>query len=496
MKTKLSLCWAVTTVALLTAGLGFASDQARPFTTVVVVDGSPPHNWSTLLDATKNVYHALEQDDRILVFLAKDRKAFLWISTVKDSSVGGYSDFCKLIDTMRHQGWPFQTNPISVLIGPVYKHILQRTGLNDRVMIILVSEGKFSYRQAEELGAFASHIWDNFQWPLLTIANVKSIPRNLLLAVNKGRIRWCELSQAIDTTFLAKCIKQARASVTNNDNEISSVKTTSESVAQDVGSELLSETLPAEPAVPMETNAPSPLEDEAGEIIPTQKVEEVMPPLPKDETDESAEKLEEFLDELPAPLAELKKQQVPAEQENDESSAPKRRWFSRIPLPAFVIGGILLIVSVISAFIFTAWRNAKAFQKRLLAPLADHKKPTKSKVLMVRANGAVHRIGNLQRLNAIHIGRGNDNTVTLNDKKVALRHVRIFRRGENLFLKNLAGTPVVIGGKELGQRKKCQLALPAIVEIADNIKIQLFWERAVNSITSKNGDPKNGISNK
>jgi len=131
-----------------------------------------------------------------------------------------------------------------------------------------------------------------------------------------------------------------------------------------------------------------------------------------------------------------------------------------------------------------------------LAPLADQKKPTKSKVLMVRANGAVHRIGNLQRLNAIHIGRGNDNTVTLNDKKVALRHVRIFRRGENLFLKNLAGTPVVIGGKELGQRKKCQLALPAIVEIANNIKIQLFWERAVNSITSKNGDPKNGISNK
>ena len=77
MRTQLILFYIVTIIALIANGTAFASDQAKPFTTIVVVDGSPPHNWSTLLDATKNVYHALEQDDRILVFLAKDRKAFL-----------------------------------------------------------------------------------------------------------------------------------------------------------------------------------------------------------------------------------------------------------------------------------------------------------------------------------------------------------------------------------------------------------------------------------
>lgn len=500
MKTRLILFCIATFMTLAQSGPVFAGDPTKQFTAVVVVDGSPPRNWSMLLDATKNVYHSLEQGERILVFLVKDRNALLRVSTVKDSSVGGYADFCKLVDTLHHQGWPFGANPVSALKGPVYKHMLQRTKPDDRVMFIIVTEGRFSTRQAEELCDFADQIWNSFNWRLLLTGEVKKTPRKLILAASEGSIGWCKLSDALDPASIKKCIQEPRWFVTI-DQEKAAKKPALQSSPQESEDQLAPETQPpktVEPATPQKAKAPV---DSEGQPPPAST--ETNSIVAEDRTgrsDQQAQKLPAKLS-ISAPEAwELNPEKEEKEIANEPEPPIDESVESKSGSDSFPANSILLwsigpvsLIAVIVAFLAAAWARANKFQKKLFAPLANQPKEKKPTVLAVRVDSVVHRIGDIRRIKNFHIGEDRNNTIRLSGSKVASRHLRVFRRADNWFVRNLTSQPVVVNGRKLGRRRKCLLTLPAVVRITDDLPIELFLERSnKNSSPRKNGGPRNG----
>ncbi len=435
-----------------------------------------------------------------MVFLIKDGKTFLRISTVKDTSVGGYADFCKLIDAMRPQGWPFRSNPVSALKGPVYKHMLQRTGLDDRVMFVIVTDGKFSTRQAGELCDFADRVRDNFNWRLVLTSSIKNIPANLLLPANECRIHWCKLSDALDPASMKSCIQRARRSVTANQKKPAK-KPAPESAVQESEGQLTPETQPpktielvvlpkAKAPVDSESKTP-PASAEPNSIIQEDKTSR---------SDEQPQKLPARAS-IPAPEAwelKSKKEQKKMVDEPrlsiDESAEAKRELgpFPASPVLLWTIGGASFIAATV-AFVAIAWAKANIFQKKLFAPLANQPKEKKPTVLVVRVDGVVHRIGDIRRIKNFHIGKDQNNTIRLTGNKVSSRHLHVFRRTENWFVRNLASQTVLVNGRELRKGRKCLLTFPAVIRIDDDSSFELFLQRSDKRILpQKEGGHKNG----
>ena len=503
MSTKLILYCTVVTVAFAAVCVTFAADKSSCLTAVVVLDGSPTGSWGAMLIATKNVYQSLQQGDRILVFLVKDGKASLRVSTVKDSSVGGYADFCRLVDTLHPQGWPLLADLVSALKKSIYKHILQRTGADDRVTIIIVSEGRTSHQQSQELCNFADQIRGEFQWPLLVVSNAKSTNSILLAAANDGRIRWCELAQAADITIMKKLLCQVRTSTASSCNDVSdkkSVRAVTDSAQQENSSSLPSKTRPPEPAKPVTLpETPSP---ENKPALAIQASAGKTPSVTKNKTADSEQKLEKVTSKLPMLSSGSARQEYAGKQESfqpNQSAASSQvakttsRWFTKPSIKLLAIGGGP-IVCMLLVLLISGWLNAQNLGKELHAPIevAQQQQQNQPKILMVRVNGRLHRIGDFRHFKSFHIGSAPENTIRLDDKVVAPRHVRIFRRRGKLLVRNLAKDSLVINGQQLWQHKQCQLTLPAVLTVAEDVSVHLFFDKNSIRKDAKLEGPKNG----
>jgi len=146
--------------------------------------------------------------------------------------------------------------------------------------------------------------------------------------------------------------------------------------------------------------------------------------------------------------------------------------------PILLVGGISLF-SVIAFVMVSGWLGARKWRQNAESSLsaAEQEQQDEPKILMVQVNGRLHRIGNFHRLKNFRIGTDPQNAVRLDCDGVAPHHVRVFRRREKLFLRNLARDAVVLNGEELGRRKQCQLTLPAVLTITDGVRLYLFLEK-------------------
>jgi len=125
------------------------------------------------------------------------------------------------------------------------------------------------------------------------------------------------------------------------------------------------------------------------------------------------------------------------------------------------------------AFILSkSLKNAKKWEEQ-----ADsHLKTTQhqnSGILIAKLNGQSYRLGPLDRFRTANIGSGTKNTIRIQDKSIFDRHIKIYRKANDLMLKNLARTSVTVNGTEVKSRCKRRLVVPSIIQLNDKTKLNL-----------------------
>ena len=138
----------------------------------------------------------------------------------------------------------------------------------------------------------------------------------------------------------------------------------------------------------------------------------------------------------------------------------------------WILSSIAALLSAFAVVWLVAIKNTKRWKTKISSRLKTNKSQHPG-VLIANLNGQTYRLGNPERINAIHIGRDEHNTIRTPDKSISNRHLRIYRKGTNLMLKNLGRTPVSINGSRVKPRGKHRLVLPSVIRLNEKTKLNL-----------------------
>ena len=115
--------------------------------------------------------------------------------------------------------------------------------------------------------------------------------------------------------------------------------------------------------------------------------------------------------------------------------------------------------------------------------------------LVAKLNGQTYTLGRQDRIGTINIGSGTNNTIRIPDKSsVSDRHIRIFRKGSDLFLQNIGKTAVTINSTAVKPRSKQRLTIPSIIEFdgKNRINLTLVRPKPVHQTTDKENENGTG----
>jgi hypothetical protein len=138
------------------------------------------------------------------------------------------------------------------------------------------------------------------------------------------------------------------------------------------------------------------------------------------------------------------------------------------------ITGLLALFGV---FLFMARRKANQW-KQWVGSHLKHGQQQKSGVLVAKLNGQSHRLGQFERFRVAHLGREKSNAIRSSDKSIENRHLKIYRKGNDLWLKNLAKSPVMANGMEIKPKRSYRLVLPSVINLNERTKLNLVLEQS------------------
>lgn len=114
--------------------------------------------------------------------------------------------------------------------------------------------------------------------------------------------------------------------------------------------------------------------------------------------------------------------------------------------------------------------------------------------LVAKLNGQTYTLGRQDRIGTINIGSGSNNTIRIPDKSISDRHIRIYKKGSDLFLQNIGRTVVTINSTAVKPRSKQRLTIPSIIEFGGKHRINLTLVRPkpVHQTTDKENENGTG----
>ncbi|MFC1604017.1 FHA domain-containing protein [Planctomycetota bacterium] len=192
-------------------------------------------------------------------------------------------------------------------------------------------------------------------------------------------------------------------------------------------------------------------------LLPEEQTQEVNEPLPE-EFEEFEAKQQTILPEPNIPV-EIEQKSKP------KSALGKILWWILIP-----IAGLLVLIGLV---LFMGLRNANQWKQRVGSHLKKSERQG-SGVLLAKLNGQAYRLGQWDRFKAAHVGKDTNNSIRVTgDKSIEDRHLRIYKKGNDLWLRNMARTSVVANGTEIKSRHKHRLVVPAVIQLSEKTKLSL-----------------------
>ena len=68
------------------------------------------------------------------------------------------------------------------------------------------------------------------------------------------------------------------------------------------------------------------------------------------------------------------------------------------------------------------------------------------------------------------------NTIRIINDKIAARQLKVYQRGDQLFVRNLGKEPITVENQQLPRGKKCRLFLPASLLLPGEVEVRFFVE--------------------
>ena len=327
-------------------------------------------------------------------------------------------------------------------------------GHERKVIAIVLSDGRLQDSEAKKICQLSEE-FHKYGWQLyLTGAYVTN--RNLLVAAGQGRLNWSLISQANPAIWLQK-LRQAPESDLEK-------KTTEPQATQDLEAVKTSQHNIVESAKYPDADAPKyKIEtsiDSAVSISEPDKKATAPAHLPA-QVNEPVQDFAHTFDEAPPaepPVA------LPHAKTGLKKFLAKYLWW------------VLLTAATSSVLFIAGWFTVSKKADRWKARINSRLQATQSRdpgILTARLNGRLYRLGRLDHFRAIHVGSGPKNTIRITDDSIERRHLKIYKKGGGLVLKNLARSPVTVNSTEVKSRRKHRLILPAVVTLKENVTLNL-----------------------
>lgn len=196
---------------------------------------------------------------------------------------------------------------------------------------------------------------------------------------------------------------------------------------------------------------------------------------------------------ISAPSAFVQRAKPPAKVNLKAPHTSRPSPFSSLITRLLAISGIST-VTIIAFLLIYGWAAAASWQRKVQNPVetARREEEKQTRLLMARVGGSSYCLGSPQHFSSVHLGSSAENTIRVNSESIEPRHLRIYRRRSNFFIRNLAKTPVIANGQEIGRKKRYRLTFPAAVCLGEGVTVHLFLAKSAGKKQSKREESKNG----
>jgi hypothetical protein len=518
------------TTVLLATDSTRAVQQPTTCIFAVVLDTSPADQWGQIDKAAENIFKSVNVGDTILLFEVRGLSAHLCFSGIKQSNNGELDAFQSALQDIKAD-WFLHADLARALQGPIYEKLLQHAGKQGQAIIVVLSEGGLSHEQASDICKFAEQINSARRWSLVLTGSAEKTNRDFLIAAGKGRFNWCKLADATDRVLFEKLLQKLRPNVpitvekvssthpiiatheeivsskknTAETDEVSSPKFQEPNVTAEPNNNVASKHLSISLGNSRDLNGTPELnlagESNAFKPQSSLAVLETKVISPTEIADNKPSK-----ETVSPTLAISDDRQVktaspdPEEKVNTSIKSNSKTLLSSTKLlPSSLTARLLAIggisaTTIIACFLLYGWAAATSWQQKLRNPieLARRQNEKQPRVLMAQVGGSSFCLGNPRHFNSAHLGSSPENTIRISNEAIAPRHLHIFRRGDNFFVRNLAKTTIFANGQEISRRKRHLLIFPAAISLCENISVNLFLTKSTNQKQEKLEESQNG----
>lgn len=140
-----------------------------------------------------------------------------------------------------------------------------------------------------------------------------------------------------------------------------------------------------------------------------------------------------------------------------------RYWWLLTPIILLIPIGFILSRGASAARKWTAQKDS------LLKPIQQKDVG----ILIATLNGQTHNLGRLDQFMSIRVGSAPENTIRAIDKNVGPHHLLIYRKGQNLLIRNTGTTPISANGSQVKPGAKLRILVPSVIQISENTKLNL-----------------------
>ena len=196
---------------------------------------------------------------------------------------------------------------------------------------------------------------------------------------------------------------------------------------------------------------------------------------------------------ISAPSAVVQRAKPPAKVNLKAPHTSRSAPFSSLTTRLLAIGGVSVVTIIVFLLIY-GWAAAASWQRKVQNPVetARREEEKQPRLLMARVGGSSYCLGSPQHFSSAHLGSSAENTIRVNSESIEPRHLRIYRRRSNFFIRNLAKTPVIANGQEIGRKKRYRLTFPVAVSLGEGVTVHLFLAKSAGKKQSKREESKNG----
>jgi hypothetical protein len=351
------------------------------------------------------------------------------------------------------------------------------------VTVIVFTRCEISSDEARRILAVADR-FNGRNW-VLYLTGTRNTNRDILLAANRHTLKWSSISEANPALWLAK--KEPEGPPAEKKEEPTPAPKPPEPAKPDS----LMPTQPGEPqmiqdepqkyiAGPRQAQTPQ----SPGYRVTTQIDSTVsFPPvtqLPGSEATTPPLALPSEVNALPEPAPEqVVAEPAEAKPPQEEVAVPQRSFWSRVRgavssywwLILLLIAALGVLILVISRDVLKAGRWDMQKKEHLASASRDPKR------LIARYGDDYRDLGRLDHFRSIHVGPGKKNTIRTADSTGGERYLRLYRRGDDVMLKNLANSSVLANNIEVKPGRKQRLVIPSAIQLPDKTKLNLDFVR-------------------